>query len=195
MKIFSYLYAHVLKWSAHRHAPYYLAGVSFAESSFFPIPPDIMLISMGLAKPNKAWHYAFITTLFSVLGGCFGYLIGHFGMHVVEPYILASPYAPVFEHVREWFQEWGIWVILLAGFSPIPYKIFTITAGMMHMLFLPFVLASIIARGARFFLVSTLLTLFGERIERQLRRWIEWIGWLLVSVALTAYAVIQLKGY
>ena len=85
--------------------------------------------------------------------------------------------------------------ILLAGFSPIPYKIFTITAGMMQMLFLPFFLASMIARGARFFLVSTLLTLFGEQIERHLRRWVEWIGWMLVSIALTAYAVIKLKGH
>ena len=195
MKLFSYLYTHMLAWSGHRHAPYYLAGLAFAESSFFPIPPDIMLISMGLAKPKNAWHYALITTIFSVLGGCFGYLLGFFGMALIEPYISSSVYAPTYEHVREWFQEWGVWVILLAGFSPIPYKIFTVTAGMMHMLFWPFFLASLIARGARFFLVSTLLVLFGEQIERHLRRWIEWIGWMLVSIALTVYAVIKLRGH
>ncbi len=195
MKIFSYLYTHMLTWAGHRHAPYYLASVSFAESSFFPIPPDIMLISMGLAKPKNAWHYALITTIFSVLGGCFGYLIGYFGMHFIEPYLLSSSYAPVYLHVHEWFHEWGIWVIFLAGFSPIPYKIFTITAGMLHMFFVPFCLISLIARGARFFLVSALLVLFGEQIEKHLRRWIEWIGWILVGIALAAYAVLKLKGY
>jgi lipoprotein NlpD len=182
MTLFSYLYRRMLAWSAHRHARYYLAAVAFAESSFFPIPPDVMLISMGLAKPKNTWQYASIATTFSVLGGCFGYLLGFFGMAIIEPYILSSSYALSYAHVREWFTEWGIWIIFVAGFSPIPYKIFTVTAGIMHMLFWPFALASLIGRGARFFLVAALLILFGERLDIHLRRWIDWIGWSAVAV-------------
>lgn len=193
MKLFSYLYERMLAWSSHRHARYYLAGVSFAESSFFPIPPDVMLISMGLAKPTRAWHYAFIATLFSVIGGCFGYTLGFFGMVFIEPYIQASSYALSYEHVRLWFDQWGLWIILLAGFSPIPYKLFTVTAGMMHMLFIPFVMASILGRGLRFFLVSSLLVFFGERLEKHIRRWIDWIGWLLVLAVIAGYIVIKIK--
>ncbi|MDX2346026.1 MAG: peptidoglycan DD-metalloendopeptidase family protein, partial [Legionella sp.] len=140
------------------------------------------LITMGLAKPKNAWQYASITTVFSVLGGCFGYLLGFFGMAIIEPYILSSSYALSYGHVRGWFTEWGIWIIFLAGFSPIPYKIFTVTAGIMHMLFWPFALASLIGRGARFFLVATLLVLFGEKLERHLRRWIDWVGWTVVAI-------------
>ncbi|MCH9756049.1 MAG: DedA family protein [Gammaproteobacteria bacterium] len=195
MKLFSYLYTRMLSWSGHRHARYYLAGVSFAESSFFPIPPDVMLISMGLAKPKNAWHYALIATFFSVIGGCFGYILGFFGMAIIEPYMLASSYAPTYEHIRIWFDNWGVWIILLAGFTPIPYKLFTVTAGMMHMLFLPFILASFIGRGARFFLVSGLLVLFGERLEKQFRRWIDWIGWIVVILALIIYLGIKLRGH
>jgi len=194
MKIFSYLYDKMLAWSAHGHARYYLAGVSFAESSFFPIPPDIMLIAMGLAKPKRAWHYALITTIFSVLGGCFGYIIGMFFMEILLPHILTSPYAGSYEHVRVWFDQWGVGVVLLAGFTPIPYKLFTITAGAMHMAFMPFVLASIAGRGARFFLVSGLITLFGARLEKRFRRWIDWIGWFLVAALVMGYIVIKTRG-
>jgi lipoprotein NlpD len=182
MKLFSYLYQRMIGWSAHRHAKYYLSAVAFAESSFFPIPPDIMLITMGLAKPKNAWQYALITTIFSVLGGCFGYILGFFGIAIIEPYLLSSSYALSYEHVREWFNHWGLWIIFVAGFSPIPYKIFTVNAGIMQMLFLPFVLISFLARGARFFLVSALLVLFGERLESHLRRWIDYIGWAVVAI-------------
>ncbi|MDF1683215.1 MAG: DedA family protein [Legionellaceae bacterium] len=194
MKIFSYIYDKMLSWSAHRHAPYYLAGVSFSESSFFPIPPDIMLLTMGMAKPKCAWHYALLTLIFSVLGGCFGYVIGMFFMDILQPHILASPYAAAYEHVRAWFEHWGVGVVLLAGFTPIPYKIFTIAAGAMHMAFLPFVFASIGGRGARFFLVSALVVLLGKQFEKHFRRWIDWIGWVLVIALVIGYSIIKLRG-
>jgi membrane protein YqaA with SNARE-associated domain len=194
MKIFSYLYDKMLAWSAHRYARYYLAGVSFAESSFFPIPPDIMLITMGLATSKRAWHYALITTVFSVLGGCFGYGLGLFFMDILQPHIIASPYAAAYEHVHAWFSRWGVGVVLLAGFTPIPYKLFTVTAGAMHMAFMPFVLASIVGRGARFFLVSGLVRLFGKRLEKRFRRWIDWIGWFLVIVLVIGYIIIKTRG-
>ncbi|MCH9690240.1 MAG: DedA family protein [Gammaproteobacteria bacterium] len=195
MKIFSYLYNKMLAWSEHRHAPYYLSGVSFAESSFFPVPPDVMLISMGLAKPDKAWRYALITTFFSVLGGCFGYLLGFFGIAIIEPYLLSSSYALSYDHVRAWFEHWGVWIIFVAGFSPIPYKLFTVTAGIMHMFFWPFLMASLIGRGARFFLVAGLLVLFGEQIKQNFRRWIDCIGWTIVAIAIITYLIIKLRGH
>ena len=136
MKLFTKLYDMALRWAAHRHASYYLGGLSFAESSFFPIPPDVMLAPMALARPDKAWRYAFITTVASVLGGIFGYLIGYFAFEFVQPWIEQFGYMPRFEKAQLWFTEWGFWVVLIAGFSPIPYKVFTIAAGSMS-LFLP----------------------------------------------------------
>ena len=187
LNIFSYLYDKTLSWSAHHHAPYYLAGVSFAESSFFPIPPDVMLISMGLASPHRAWYFAFIATLFSVLGGLFGYVIGHFGMHLIEPYLMASSYQENYHHIRHWFNEYGIWIILIAGFTPVPYKLFTITAGAMHLALVPFLLASFAGRGMRFFLVSGILYFMGERLFSRLRQYIDFLGWSILLMLVFAY--------
>lgn len=185
MKLFSYLYNKTSSWSAHRHAPYYLAGVSFVESSFFPIPPDVMLISMGLATPRRAWHYALIATLFSVIGGMLGYLIGLYGIEFIQPYIEASPYASSYHQIQGWFEQRGVWIVILAGFTPFPYKVFTVASGAMHLAFIPFVVGSIIGRGLRFFLLCGLLYFFGERLETRLRRFIDIIGWSsLVIIAM-----------
>ncbi len=183
MKVFTRLYDLSLKWAAHRHAGYYLGGLSFAESSFFPIPPDIMLASMTLAKPDKGLSYALLTTITSVLGGLFGYLLGYFAYELVEPAIIELGYLERFQIAQQWFEEWGFWVVLIAGFSPIPYKVFTIAAGTLS-LFLPvFLLASLIGRGARFFLVAWLIIWGGERLEHKLRQYVEWLGWLIVILS------------
>jgi membrane protein YqaA with SNARE-associated domain len=191
MHIFSYLYDKVIGWSRHRHAPYYLAGLSFAESSFFPVPPDVMLASMTLAKPDKAWRYALLTTVSSVLGGLAGYMIGALFFELAAGYISYLGYETAYETVHRWFVTWGFWIVFLAGFSPVPYKLFTIAAGAMHMALLPFVVASFIARGARFFLVAGLLYLGGERFENQLRRYVNWIGWLVVVLAAIGLLIYQ----
>ncbi len=182
MNIFSPLYDRAMRWARHRHAPWYLGGLSFAESSFFPIPPDVMLAPMSLANPARAWWFAALTTLTSVAGGMFGYLIGVFAFDLVEPLIRDAGYWVKYEQARDWFGEWGFWAIFLAGFSPIPYKIFTITAGVIGMALGPFVLASVIGRGARFFLVAALMAWGGERMEQTLRRYIDRIGWILVAL-------------
>ncbi len=189
MKIFSPLYDRVMIWARHRYAPWYLAALSFAESSFFPIPPDVMLAPMSLANPARAWWYAGITTLASVLGGLFGYLIGLFSFELVEPLIRNAGYWPKYLMAKEWFDQWGFWAIFLAGFSPIPYKIFTITAGVISMSLAPFMLASLIGRGSRFFLVSALMAWGGERMEATLRRYIDRIGWILVVVLLLVFLI------
>lgn len=187
MRLFSALYDKAMKWAKHRHAPWFLAGLSFAESSFFPIPPDVMLAPMALAKPTKAWQYTVLTTVASVLGGMLGYLIGLTAFEMVEPLIRDAGYWDKYEQARAWFAEWGFWAVFLAGFSPIPYKIFTITAGVIAMPFLPFVVASFISRGARFCLVACIMSWGGERMEGILRAYIDRIGWLTIGLAVLVY--------
>jgi len=187
MKIFSPLFELVLRWSRHPKAPWYLAGLSFAESSFFPIPPDFMLMPMVVAQPHKAWSLATLTTIFSVLGGLAGYLIGMFAIEMIEPLLQRYGYWDAYSLARQWFQEWGFWAVLIAGFSPIPYKVFTIAAGAMGMAVLPFTLASIVGRASRFYLVAGLLYWGGERIEHTLRRYVDLLGWLSVVLVVLAY--------
>ena len=189
MKIFSPLYDRAMVWAKHRHAPWYLSGLSFAESSFFPIPPDVMLAPMSLANPARAWWFAGITTVASVIGGLFGYLIGLFAFELVEPLIRSAGYWPKYLEAKEWFDQWGFWAVFLAGFSPIPYKIFTISAGVISMSLVPFMLASLIGRGSRFFLVSALMAWGGERMEATLRRYIDRIGWILVLVVVLVFLI------
>ena len=191
MKIFSRLYTHVMQWVRHPNARWYLAGLSFAESSFFPIPPDVMLAPMALAQPRKAWQLALLTTVASVLGGVLGYLIGLYAFDLVQPWIAKAGYQPKFEHVQLWFEEWGFWAIFIAGFSPVPYKVFTISAGLISMSFLPFVLASVIGRGARFFLVASLMRWGGEPMEKAMHEYVDRIGWLIIVVALAVYVFFQ----
>ncbi len=187
MRLFSRLLDMVMGWAEHRHASYYLAGLSFAESSFFPIPPDVMLAPMSLAKPERAWQFALVTTIASVLGGIAGYFIGMFAFELVEPLLHRAGYWQRYLDAREWFAVWGVWVVFLAGFSPIPYKIFTVTAGVVGMAFLPFVLASFVGRGARFFLVAWLMRIGGPKMEEILKQYIDRIGWLLVIVVVVGY--------
>lgn len=191
MKLFSSLYTRAMRWARDPRAPWYLGGLSFAESSFFPIPPDVMLAPMSMAQPQRAIWFATLTTIASVLGGVFGYLIGAFAFELVEPLLQSGRYAAPFSAAQEWFERWGFLAIFAAGFSPIPYKVFTITAGMVSMAFLPFVLASLVGRGLRFFLVSLLMAWGGESMEARLHRWIDWLGWLTVVAVLIIVAIYQ----
>jgi membrane protein YqaA with SNARE-associated domain len=191
--LFTRLYDTCLRWSRHPHAPRYLVGLSFAESSFFPIPPDVMLMPMSLAQPQRAMYFAAITTLASVVGGMAGYAIGHFALDWIAPLIHeGGRWAAAYGKASQWFQQWGFWAVLIAGFSPIPYKVFTISAGALSMAFLPFALASAVGRGARFFLVARLLSWGGAAMEVRVRRYVERIGWALVGLGVAAYIVIKL---
>ncbi|MET0026801.1 MAG: YqaA family protein [Candidatus Thiodiazotropha sp.] len=181
MGVFSALYARTMQWSRHPHAPRYLAGLSFAESSFFPIPPDVMLAPMSMAEPHRAWYYAALTTLASVLGGLLGYFIGVFAMDFVEPWLHDWGYWDAYQQAQSWFDRWGFWAVFLAGFSPIPYKIFTISAGVVSMALVPFLIASAVGRGARFFLVAMLMAWGGPRMEQVLHRYVDRVGWMLVG--------------
>jgi len=191
--LFESIYAAVMRFSRRNDAPYYLALLSFVESFILPFPPpDVMLAPMSLARPAQAMKFAALTLLFSVLGGLVGYLIGAFLFHLAEPYIIAWGYQARFETVILWFEQWGFWAVLVAGFSPVPYKIFTIAAGVLNLALLPFVLASILGRGARFFLLAWCLAKFGPAIEPKLVRYIEYVGWAVVGLLALAIAIYNL---
>ncbi len=193
--MFKRLYDKTLSYSRHRHADKYLCVLSFAESSFFPIPPDVMLAPMSLAQPGKALRFALLTTVFSVLGGLLGYFIGYYMFDAIAPWLEQSRYWAKYELAESWFEEWGFWAVFMAGFSPIPYKVFTIAAGALHMFLLPFILASIIGRGGRFFLVAILLSWGGEKLENKLRQYMDILGWavvVLVIIGVAAYKYFQL---
>lgn len=192
MAIFSSMYQRVMTWSRLPNAPWYLGALSFAESSFFPIPPDVMLAPMSLANPSKAWHFALLTTIASLLGGILGYLIGATLFDTIAPHLEASRYWTAFQTAESWFKEWGFWAIFVAGFSPIPYKVFTIAAGALAMPFLPFVIASFIGRGARFFMVAGLMKWGGPSMEENLKKYVDRIGWATVILAAVAILAIKL---
>lgn len=163
-------YDWVMGLAASRHAPAGLCAVSFAESSFFPIPPDVLLGPMVLANPKRAYFYATLCTVSSVLGGLLGYAIG-FYLEPVGHWLLAlmgHPEGP--DMFRKWFDEWGLWVILIKGFTPIPYKLVTITAGLAQFDLFTFIWASVLTRGGRFFLTAALLKYFGPAIREQVER-------------------------
>ena len=182
MKIFSRLYDLALRWAAHRHAPNYLGLLSFAEASFFPVP-------MVLAHRERAWRYATITSIASVVGGAFGYLIGMFAFDLVAPVLHKVGYWENYLVVRSWFEHWGFWAVFLAGFTFIPFKLFTIASGVTGMFFPYFLLASATGRSARFFLVAGAVYLGGERMEHQLRKYADILGWGVLALALVAYMV------
>ena len=159
-------YNWTLEKAQHRNAKWYLSLISFAESSFFPIPPDILLIPMALASKANALFYAFICTLFSVLGGILGYAIGYFfynsvGIYIVDFYHLENSFN-IFE---SYYKEFGILIVLGAGITPFPYKFITIASGVFGLNIFLFIIVSIIGRGLRFYLIAILLYFFGEKIK------------------------------
>ncbi len=194
MRLFGALYDRVLGWSRHRHAERYLGALSFAESSFFPIPPDVMLAPMCLADRARAWRFATITTVTSLAGGIAGYIIGMFLFELIEPWLQTSHYWSAYVQARDWFDRWGVWAVLIAGFSPIPYKIFTIAAGATLLNFPGFVIASLVGRGARFFLVAGLIVAGGERMAELLPRYVERLGWAVVVLAVLIIGFFMLRG-
>lgn len=191
MKIFTRLYDLALKWAAHRHAPKYLGLLSFTEASFFPVPPDVMLAPMVLAQRHKAWTYAAITSLASVFGGAFGYLIGVFAFELVEPLLHRVGYWEKYLVIRAWFDHWGFWAVFLAGFTFIPYKLFTVAAGVTGMFFPAFLIASATSRSARFYLVAAAVVWGGERMEQNLRKYADLIGWATLMLAVVLYLVFR----
>ena len=166
MKILRNLYDWTLDKASQKRASWFLSVISFAESSFFPIPPDIILIPMVLAKRTKTFFYAFICTLSSVLGGVFGYFIGlllfnSIGLIIINFYHLEEQIT----QFKNYYNSYGAWIVIIAGFTPFPFKVITIASGLFQLNFIIFILCSILSRGARFYLISILLYFFGDNIR------------------------------
>jgi len=147
---------------------------------------------MCLAQPERAWRFALITTLTSVAGGLAGYAIGYFAFEAIAPWLQTTKYWASYQTAVQWFNDYGFWAVFIAGFSPIPYKVFTIAAGALSMALTPFILASLIGRGARFFLVAGLMKWGGTRMEAALGRYVDRLGWATVALIAVALLISQI---
>lgn len=201
MKTLRRLYDWVLHWAETPYGPIALFILSFAEASFFPIPPDALLIALVLGLRKKAFNFAFVCTIASVLGALFGYGIGHF-LWWSGPYQFSSianfffTNIPGFTHkiffdVKSLYDEWNFWIIFTAGFTPIPYKVFTVTGGAFEINLFMFFLASIISRSARFFLVTGLIWKFGNQIKSFIDNYFNWLAIAFTILLIGGFAVIK----
>jgi membrane protein YqaA with SNARE-associated domain len=186
------LYDWTMGLAAHRHATVWLAVIAFAESSVFPIPPDILIIPMVLAAPTRAWRIVAIATAASVLGGLAGYAIGIFLFETIGRAILDFyGYFEKFARFQDWYTAWGGWIVFAGGFSPIPYKVITIASGTVHLDIWTFAIVSLISRGARFLIVAALLWKFGAPIRAFIERWLGPLSLLFVVSLVAGFIVIK----
>lgn len=184
-------YYWVVGWAEKPQAEKALAGLSFAESSFFPIPPDPLLIAIVTARPKKWLRFATITTVASVLGGILGYIIGAAAISAVMPIIIQVGYEDAYKSAVEWFANYGAFAVVVAGFTPIPYKIFTIAGGAAGMSIPLFLIGSIIGRGGRFYLVAFLMQHFGRRYKDKIEKYIDVLGIAFVLLLVLGFVLIK----
>lgn len=187
-------YDWVMRQAGSRHAPTTLFAVSFAESSFFPIPPDVMLAPMVVARPDRAYFLAGLCTLASVLGGIAGYAIGYFLTPVGHWLLALMGHADGDAAFHAWFEQWGLMVILIKGLTPIPYKLVTIASGLAHFSFFTFVWASVVTRGARFFLTATLLKYYGPKVQEEFEKRMTLYTSLLLGLIVVAVIALKVLG-
>jgi membrane protein YqaA with SNARE-associated domain len=189
MRLFKPLYEFALRWARHRHAEYYLAGLSFVEAFIFPVAPELMLAPMTIARPQNWARYATISLAGSMLGSFVGYALGHFAFDLLRPLLADLGWLPSFEEQvakLHGASAWKIFLLLVAaGLLPIPLKIFTWASGFVGVPMIAFVPGMLVGRGKRVYFVCGVIRLAGERVEKTLHRWIEWIGWaMIVLIAL-----------
>lgn len=170
-----------------------LGGLSFFEAIFFPIPPEVMLGPMCLAKPRSGFWYATISTVFSVLGALVGYAIGYLATDWVQGWVDHFGYTENFAQIRQMAAENGFWMLLVAGFVPVPFKIFTLASGVVGMPLLPFLLGAFVGRAKRTYLVAGAIWLGGERMEKQLYKHVEIIGWVLLTIVVGLIVWLSLR--
>jgi membrane protein YqaA with SNARE-associated domain len=191
--MFRALYDWTLRLASHRHAIRSMAVISFCESSFFPIPPDVMVVPMVLARRDQAYLIATVCTISSVLGGILGYAIGMFlydsvGQWLIRVYGMAEG----IEGFRETYREWGAWIILIKGFTPIPFKLVTIASGIAAFSFPVFVAAATVTRAARFFLIAWLLRRYGATMQELIERRLTLVGWVFLILLIGGFAAVAL---
>ncbi len=186
------IYDWMLNLASRPNAMWFLAIVAFAESSFFPIPPDIMLIPMVLAMPGKAWKIAGVATAASVIGGYFGYAIGVFFFDLIAKPILGFyGYMHQFDVFKDYYHQWGAWIVFGAGITPFPYKVITIASGVVHLDLLTFTVASVIARGMRFYLVAWLLKKYGAPMKIFIEKNLGMLSVLFLFLLIGGFVIIK----
>lgn len=191
-KLVHNVYDYMLKLSAGKNAMWFLFLVAFAESSFFPIPPDIMLIPMVLAIPKNAFKIAGLATFASVLGGCFGYIIGAgFFELIAEPILNMYNAMDKFKEFETYYHEYGAWIVFGAGITPFPYKIITIASGAVHLDFFVFTIASVLARGLRFYIVALLLKKYGEPMKVYIEKNLGWLSIVFLILLIGGFYLIK----
>ena len=187
------IYNSIINLSGNKNALFWLFVISFAESSFFPIPPDIMLIPMILATPKQAWKIAGVCTVASVIGAYLGYIIGfYFFQLIAEPLLNFYGYLEKFNKFKQLYTEYGAWIVFGAGITPFPYKIITIASGVVHLNLVVFTLASVVARGLRFFVIAWLLKAYGEKMRLFIEKNLGWLSILFLILLIGGFALIKL---
>lgn len=190
--MFHSLYDWTMRQAARPRADRALAVVSFLESSIFPIPPDVMLIPMCLANRQRAFYYAFVCTAASVIGGLFGYAIGYFLIETVGRWIIdLYGYSEKWNAFEAAYDEWGVWIILIKGLTPIPYKIVTIASGAAHFSLAVFIIASIVTRGLRFFVLAGLLRAYGAPIQAFIEKRLAILGWAFLIALIGGFVAVR----
>lgn len=188
----SRLYDWVLRWSKTPYGTWALFVLAFCESSFFPIPPDVLLITLSVVLPKKSLRYALVCSVGSILGGSFGYLIGwQFMATVGDAIIRFYGFTDKYEYIRQLYSLYDAWVVGIAGFTPIPYKVFTITAGAFRINFIVFLLASAVSRSARFFIVGGLIYLFGPKIQTFIERYFNALAIIFIILLILGFVLIK----
>ena len=193
LKLVRRTYDWVLRWADTRYGPWALFVLAFAEASFFPIPPDVLLIALAVSMPTRAFRYALIVTTGSVLGGVLGYAIGFyfmgaFGNGILELYGLSEG----FNRIGDIYKEHDAWAVAISGFTPIPYKLFTIGAGVFKIDLWVFIFASIIGRALRFFIIATVIYFYGESIKNFIERYFNIITIVATALVVLGFVVIKM---
>ena len=191
MKLFGPIYERALAWARNPHAPALLTGLSFAEAVFFPVPPEVMLAPMALSQPRRAFRFASLSLLGSLAGALLGYALGHYAYELVKPLFVSLGWIDRIDAQVEYLRgiaadsPWKtFWILVLAGFTPIPLKFFTWASGIVGVPLLPFMASMAVGRGKRVYLVAAAIRLGGERAEAALHRWIEPLGWIATALLL-----------
>jgi len=187
--IFGGLYTRMMRWAEHPYRERYLSGVSLFESFIFPVPTALLMIPMVIATPDKAMRLATIATMLSVVGAAIGYLVGWGAINVIEPWIMKMGWLDALQHARVDFETYGVLAVGIGAFTPAPFKIFTITAGMLSMSFIPFLLVSLVGRAAHFYLIAYAMAWAGPKMEPVVRKYIEVLGWAVIILAVAGFLV------
>ncbi len=191
MKLLKRLYDWVLHWAYTPYGTWALLINAFAEASFFPVPPDVLLMALSVSRPRRAFLYASLCTAGSTIGGAFGFFLGYKFWSLAQGIIFNYITPETFDSVRQYFIQYEAWAIAIAGFTPVPYKVFTISAGFFRVDFFIFIIASLVSRGARFFLVGGLMYLFGERIKEFIDRYFNLLTLIFMGLLIGGFILLK----